>query len=350
MNEFFRNLLYLPEQASSYARKVDTLHYFVISVTMLMATLVGLCALWFFWRFRQRVKFQTTPDVKAPFWVEVIFVTVPLAIFLLWFAIGFRDYVEMTSAPKDTLDIYVEAKQWMWKFAYPEGPSAVNTLRIPAGRPVRLLMTSRDVIHSMFIPAFRAKKDVLPGRYTQLWFEAVKLGRYPLFCTEFCGMNHSTMTGEVIVMRPDEFENWLNGERKGHGERQDGDPTLVEPQLPMANVVAQGEKVAVSLGCLKCHSVDGDPHIGPTWLDVYGREQRFQDGTTRVADESYLTQSMMDPGAQVVAGFQNVMPTYRGRLAGPEAAALVEYIKSLRSDRLQNARNDGAVYEPIRTQ
>lgn len=350
MNDFLRNLLYLPEQASSYAVKVDTLHYFVIIVTMLGAIAVGTTALFFFWRYRIRVKNQTTEDVKAPVWLEVVFVAGPLALFLVWFAIGFRDYIEMTSPPKNTMDIYVEGKQWMWKFAYPDGPNAVNTLRVPAGRPVRLMMTSRDVIHSMFIPAFRAKKDVLPGRYSYVWFEAILPGKYPLYCTEMCGLNHSTMIGEVIVMSPQEFDGWMENERKGLAPKQDGRPVEIEHQSVSANLIEQGQKVAVSQGCFKCHTADGDSHIGPTWLDLYGREQKFWDGTSAVVDEAYLTASMMDPGAKIVAGYPNVMPTYRGRLAGPEAAALVEYIKSLRSDRLQNARNDRAIYAPIPTE
>lgn len=349
MNEFFRNLLFLPEQASSYAHKVDFLHFFVITLTMIGALGVGTTALVFFWLYRQRIKNQTTEDVKSPLWLEVVFVTGPLALFLVWFAIGFNDYVEMTTPPKNTMDIYVEGKQWMWKFAYADGPNAVNTLRIPAGRPIRLLMTSRDVIHSMFIPAFRAKKDVLPGRYSYLWFEPVKTGKFPLFCTEFCGMNHSTMIGEVIVMKPEEFDAWITKERSGNPTKVDGDPRPSEAVSKNmdADLVKQGEHFAAQLGCFKCHSVDGDTHIGPTWLDLYGRQQKFWDGSTVVADEAYLTQSMMDPGAKIVAGYANVMPTYRGRLAGPEAAAIVEYIKSLRSDRLQNARNDRMIYAPV---
>lgn len=333
MNELLRNLLFLPEQASTFAYRVDRLHYVVIGTTVLAALGVGTAALAFFWRYRIRVHGQLTQDVKAPPWLEALIVGVPLTVFLAWFAVGFSDFVFFTSPPKKTTDIYVEGKQWMWKFAYPDGPNAIGTLRVPAGRPVRLLMTSRDVIHSVFIPAFRAKMDVLPGRYTQLWFEATEEGRFPLFCTEFCGMSHSMMVGEVVVMAPAEFDRWFEAQKTGRPALQDGAPVGGERVSLTSDLVHEGQRVSAQLGCFKCHTVDGEPHLGPTWLDLYGRVTKFQDGTERVADEAYLTESMMDPSAHIVAGFANMMPTYRGRLQGPEAAALVEYIKSLRSAR-----------------
>jgi cytochrome c oxidase subunit 2 len=202
---------------------------------------------------------------------------------------------------------------------------------VPANRPVRLLMTSRDVIHSFYVPSFRIKMDVLPGRYTQAWFEATKPGTYQILCTEYCGLSHSKMWGEVVVLPPEEFDAWVKEQRRGNlANRQDAlaDRSLVPP---VASMVDQGQKLAGTQGCLKCHTVDGSPHIGPTFLGMYLRNEKLQDGKTVVVDEAFITQSMMDPGAHIATGFPNVMPTYQGKLHGPETAAIVEYIKSLRT-------------------
>ncbi len=349
MTEFLRTLLRLPEQASTFAYRVDRLHFIVAGTTVVAALTVGTAALALFWRYRIRVHGQLTEDVKAPLWLEGLIVGVPLAVFLAWFAVGFSDFVFFTSPPKQTLDVYVEGKQWMWKFAYPEGPNGLDVLRVPSGRPVRLLMTSRDVIHSVFIPAFRAKMDVLPGRYTSLWFEATREGTFPLFCTEFCGTGHSAMVGEVVVMAPAAFDAWLEAQRRGRrGPVQDGAPLPSEHPAPLGDLRVQGQRVAAELGCFKCHTVDGTQHIGPTWRGLYGRKRTFLDGSARVADEAYLTESMMDPGAHVVAGNANIMPTYRGRLAGPEAAALVEFIKSLRADPPEDVPTEEPAHAPAR--
>jgi cytochrome c oxidase subunit II len=332
MNDFLRNLLFLPEQASTFAQKVDSLHFFVVSVTMLMSLGVGTTAVFFFFRYRRRMEHQTTDYVVPSHKTEALFISVPLVFFLTWFAIGLRDYVHMNQPPKDAMDVYVMGKQWMWKFAYPEGPNGVNVLHVPANRPVRLLMTSRDVIHSFFVPAFRIKKDVLPGRYTQVWFEATKPGTYQVLCTEYCGLSHSKMLAEVVVLAPEAFEDWVKEQRKGSLQnRQDAlaDVSLVEPA---ARMVEQGQSLVGTQGCLKCHSVDGTPHIGPTFRGLYDREESLQDGNKIRVDEAYITQSMMDPGAHLVTGFGNVMPSYQGKLHGAESAAIVEYIKTLRAE------------------
>jgi cytochrome c oxidase subunit 2 len=233
----------------------------------------------------------------------------------------------------------------MWQFAYPEGPSAISVLHVPTGRPVRLLITSRDVIHSFYVPAFRIKKDALPGRYTETWFEAQHEGRFEVLCAEYCGSGHSTMRAEVVVMRPEAFDEWRRESLRGVAEKQDGATTELEQPLAQANMVEQGRSLAATYGCFKCHTIDGTQHIGPTWLDLYRRRTRLQDGREVVADEEYLTESMMDPRAKLVAGYQNVMPSFQGRLATPEVAALVEYIKSLRTEAVVNLPAKGPIYE-----
>jgi cytochrome c oxidase subunit II len=347
MSDIANKILFLPERASTFAERVDVLHYFVVGTTMVMSAGVGLAALFFFFRYRRRVPNQTTEYVTPDLKTEFLFVSVPLVFFLAWFAIGFRDFTWVTTPPKDAMDVYVMGKQWMWKFAYPEGPNGVNVLHVPANRPVRLLITSRDVLHSFFVPAFRIKMDALPGRYTQVWFEATKPGTYQVLCTEYCGLSHSKMLAEVVVLAPEDFEEWLKEQQRGRLQgRQDAlaDTSLVPPVARMAE---QGEKLAGSQGCLKCHTVDGTPHVGPTFLGLYDREEKLADGQTVRVDEAYITQSMMDPGAHLVVGYQNVMPTYQGKLQGPETAAIVEYLKTLRTANVREASPEGPAYDPI---
>jgi cytochrome c oxidase subunit 2 len=245
------------------------------------------------------------------------------------------------------MDVYVMGKKWMWKFSYPDGPNAIGTIHVPANRPVRLLMTSRDVIHSFYVPDFRIKQDVLPGRYTETWFEATKPGRYQILCAEYCGTWHSQMWGEVVVMPGPEFDEWMAGQKAGLSERVDtgGD----DGGNMRGSIVEYGKKIAMQEGCLRCHSLDGQPHIGPTWLDLYQRRETLENGESIIADEAYLTDSMIDPRGKIVKGFKPVMPTYKGRLAAPEAAALVEFIKSLRSPSLENLPSKEATYEPVKS-
>ncbi len=191
--DWLRRLLWLPEQASTFAVSVDRLHYFVIITTMVMSGVTGALAFYFFFRYRRVSENQTTPAVHPTVGFEVAAVSVPLVVFLAWFVIGFGDYVKLANPPPDAMDVYVMAKQWMWKFAYPDGPNTIGVLHVPANRPVRLLLTSRDVIHSFFVPAFRLKQDVLPGRYTETWFQATKPGRYQVLCAEYCGTQHCKM-------------------------------------------------------------------------------------------------------------------------------------------------------------
>ena len=344
MNDLMRRMLFLPEAGSAYASDVDKLHFFVITVTMISAAGVALVALLFFVKYRRRSETQATPHVEPRAIDEVFFVGVPLAFFLLWFAIGFPLFVKLQTPPKDAMDVYVQGKKWMWKFAYPGGPNGVDVLRVPAGRPVRLLITSRDVIHSFFVPDFRIKQDAVPGRYSQTWFNATSPGRHQVLCAEYCGLGHSTMLAEVVVMKPEEYDEWIADARRS---------TVVATQDmqqefedPVTNLADQGRRLSAVYGCFECHTVDGTQHIGPSWLDLYRKPERLKDGKTVVADEGYLTESMMDPSAKIVVDYNDVMPTYQGRIPGPEIAAIVEFIKSLRTDRVQAPPSKGPVYVP----
>jgi cytochrome c oxidase subunit 2 len=334
VNELLRNVLFLPEQASTVALEVDQLHYFVIITTMLGATAVGLVTLYFLIRYRERAHrggdlppdtrpHHTSGGMSAA--VELPVLASLLALFLLWWVIGFRQYSRISDPPPNAIQIYVTAKQWMWSFAYPNGAGSNSVLYVPAGRPVKLVMTSRDVIHSFFVPAFRVKRDVLPGRATMLWFEAKRPGRYPLFCTEFCGAGHSTMLGEVVALSEEDYEHRLEGLEPV----QIAADSRVPEQLSLA---AMGQRVATTRGCMRCHTSDGTPHIGPTFAALYHRRIPLADQTTVFVDEAYLTSSIMDPAAQIHRGFPPVMPTYQGLLTAPEVGAIVEYIRSLRDE------------------
>jgi cytochrome c oxidase subunit 2 len=325
MNELLLALLNLPPQASSYARSVDLLHLFVITTTMLGATLVFLMALGFTIRFRRRSSKDVTPRVTATAAGETLVIGGILTLFLAWWVIGQSQYATIMTPPADATPIYVTGQQWMWKFSYPDGTSTIDELFVPVGRPVKLVMTSRDVIHSFYVPEFRMKHDVVPGRYYTAWFNATRVGRYDIDCAEFCGTDHSRMRGVVHVLSPADHAAWVDGRRP-----QTAEAVTPERRLEMGDLAAEGRAVAMRRGCLSCHTVDGQSHIAPTWAGLYLSTVRFDDGRTLVADEAYLTRSMMDPNVEVVAGYKPLMPTYKGLLTEPEVAAVVELIKALR--------------------
>ena len=228
--------------------------------------------------------------------------------------IGAVQYDRIVTVPPGSMLVYVTGKQWMWKFTYLDGRASMDVLTVPLNRPVELMMTSRDVIHSFYVPAFRLKHDVVPGRYYALWFQATMPGTYDIDCAEYCGLDHSRMLGTVRVLDAADYAAWLASTTPG----------------PDLDLVAQGRDVAARRACLSCHTLDGQRHIGPSWVALYGSTVALRDGRKVVADEAYLTKSMMDPLDEVVDGYQPVMPSYRGLLEQPEVAALVELIKSLR--------------------
>jgi cytochrome c oxidase subunit II len=337
LNELLRHLLFLPRQASTMAREIDDLHYWVICVTLLGAAGVGCAAVYFAVRYRRTPTYEGTHPgamAKPPPWFEPVVITCLGALFVAFWYAGLSRFVKLRVAPEDAMDVYVTAKQWMWTFAYPEGNRSVTTLYVPAGRPVKLILTSRDVIHSFFVPDFRVKEDVLPGRYTTLWFAAKEPGTYPILCAELCGVGHSTMRGNVVALAPDDFERWLR-------RAPEGDPVAGERYVPpevatetspaeLLDLVRLGEEAAERHGCLRCHTTDGTPHIGPTWAGMVGSTVPLADGTTVIADEAYITESMMDPLARIHRGFEPVMPSFLGRIHPAETAAIIELMRSLR--------------------
>ena len=332
MNEWLRKILALPEQASTVAADVDRLHYFVIGVTMLGAFLVALFAFIFILRYRQRGdQGGGQRHFEMGLKLEIALIGALVVLFFWWWWIGIRQYMRIQVPPPNATEIYVVAKQWMFKFSYPEGNSSVHSLYVPTGRPVRLVMTSRDVIHDFYVPAFRVKQDLVPGRYTTVWFEAPEPGEYDILCAEFCGTGHSEMRGTVVALPPGRYAAWLEG-----ATELDETKTMVEggrvAREPAAGfqLVDVGVEVAADHGCLRCHTTDGTPHIGPSFAKLYGASIALENGEVIVADEAYLTESMMDPLAHIHRGYQPVMPSYKGRLRPADTAALLELMKALR--------------------
>jgi cytochrome c oxidase subunit 2 len=330
--KWIRLLLYLPPGGSTFADGIDLLHFVVISVTMLAATGIAGLTLYYMIRYRQRSPTQATEQVRGSKIGEAGMIVSIVSLFVVFWAIGFTQYIRMETPPDDAMVVNVTAKQWMWKFSYPGGRRAINVLTVPTGRSIKLVMTSRDVIHSFFVPGFRIKQDVIPGRYVTAWFEATAPGSYDIYCAEYCGISHSRMLGVVTVLSQPDYDAWL---------AHQGADSLADDAFataggtgaqPSSNLAELGRAVAARRECLACHTTSGQRHIGPTWRALYGSMVSLEDGRTVLADETYLTRSMMDPLADVVAGFKPVMPTYQGVLTAPEAAALVEYIKALRED------------------
>jgi cytochrome c oxidase subunit 2 len=326
-------MLFLPEEATGASRRIDSLHFVVISVTMVGALLVGLVTLVFLIRYRARGAEEPTPRVVARRPVELTVAGLLLAMFLAFWVVGFRQYVEVRTPPRDAMEVYVTAKQWMWKFSTAGGARSAGVLVVPVGRPVRLVITSRDVVHSFFVPAFRIKQDAVPGAYKSIWFDPERPGTYPVYCAEYCGVDHSRMWASVVVLTQRDYEKWLEGEMPesvAHAGAQPGLHGGVIGETGLTSMAVQGREAASRYGCFSCHTVDGQRHIGPSWQALYENTVHLTGGRTIVADEDYLTRSMMEPLADVVEGYSPVMPTYQGVLAEPDAQAIVEFIKSLR--------------------
>lgn len=300
-----------PESASTISGRVDALYFFLVGLTIFFTVLVASLIVFFALRYRQSRKVNRDKGPTS-YWMEISWMILPLPVLMFIFSWGASLYFSMHRVPDDAMEFNVVAKQWMWKFQHPQGRREIDELHVPEGRPVRLKMISQDVIHSLYVPAFRVKQDVLPGRYTDLWFEANKLGEYHLFCAEYCGTNHSRMTGKVIVMKPNDYESWLAGNRS------------TEPP----EVV--GAKLFLQHRCDSCHvSIDGAKPKGPPLEDLFARPVPLANGTTITADENYLRESILYPQKKLVAGYQPIMPTFEGQISEEDIADLIAYIKSL---------------------
>ena len=300
------------------AGRVDALYFFLVALTAFFTIMISAVVIYFAIKYRRSGKDDAGVPIHGGMWLEATWTAIPLLIVLFIFGWSASIFFSMARPPADTLDIYVVGKQWMWRFQHPSGPSEVNELHVPMGVNVKLMMTSQDVIHDVYIPDFRVKADVLPGRYTHLWFNATKPGRYHLFCAEYCGKEHSGMLAKVVVHRSGEFENWL---------------TEAANFLKRMTPVEGGRLLYQRRGCTQCHSVDGSARVGPSFQGTFGTEQALADGSQVKVDENYLRESMLQPLAKVRAGYKPVMPTYQGQLKNEEIDALIAFIKSLNEEK-----------------
>jgi cytochrome c oxidase subunit 2 len=297
-----------PTAASTGAHNVDALFIFLIAVTGTVTLIIFL--LIFFFAMKYRAEKHKAVQIEGSLPLEITWSVIPAGIFMIFFAWGASIYFAEAKPPRDAMEIFVVGKQWMWKIQHPDGVREINELHVPVDRDIRLTMTTQDVIHSFFLPEFRIKQDVIPGRYTTIWFRATKPGRYHLFCAEYCGTQHSGMIGQVVVMEPAEYEAWLQG---GRGEGS------------MASV---GQKLFQELGCATCHRFDTQGR-GPNLQGVYGKPVLLDDGRTVLADENYLRESILNPGAKVVAGFKPIMPTFQGIVSEEQVLTLISYLKAI---------------------
>jgi cytochrome c oxidase subunit 2 len=306
-----------PEQASTMAPRVDALYFFLVGVSVFFALLISFAIVIFAFRYRRRSEVDRPPEILGDLRLEIFWTIIPLGFTMVMFVWGAKLYFETYNPPPDALEIHIVAKQWMWKAQHPAGRSEIDELHVPVGRPVKLLLTSQDVIHDFFVPAFRVKTDVLPGRYTTVWFEANKTGSFRLFCAEYCGTLHSGMLGYIRVLTPGDYQSWLGGGSGGQ---------------TMAEV---GARLFQSLGCAACHG-ERDTSRGPALAGLSGKQVRLQDGKIITADETYIRESIINPQAKIVAGFAPIMPTFKGLVSEEGIAQILLYLKSLETQ--QEAR------------
>ena len=304
---------WMPFQGSTTAPAVDRLFYFIFWVSVVFFVLIVGLSLLFVIRYRARRGHTAEPSAHHNTALELTWTVIPLILVVVIFAWGFMVFMDMTTAPANAQEVQVTGQKWKWLFTYPNGHVDEN-LHVPVDAPVNLVMTSEDVIHSFFVPAFRLKRDVVPGRYTTTWFRATAPGEYQIYCAEYCGTAHADMLAKVVVHPPGGYERWLADAGN-----------LLDRMSP----AEAGQLLATTRGCFQCHSVDGRSGIGPTFQGTFGSRRPLGDGGLVLMDENYIRESILDPNSRVVAGYEPVMPTYRGRLTDQEITAIIEYLKTL---------------------
>ncbi len=300
-----------PEQASTFAWQVDLLYFYLIAISVAFTIPIVVAVFYFAIKYRETEKYATPEEMHGSMVLETVWSIIPFVISMTIFLGGAIVYFNQFTPPDDAMEIYIVGKQWMWKAQHQTGQREINELHVPVGRKIKLTMTTEDVLHDFSIPAFRTKMDVVPGRYTYMWFEATKPGKYHLFCAEYCGLNHSGMGGFIYVMEQRDFDNWLSGSVAG--------------QTP---VELGRDQFTNKLGCASCHA-GGASQRGAVLEGIFGKEVKLADGSTVIADEQYIRNSILNPGAQIVAGYQPIMPTFKGQVTEEQLNGLVAYIKSL---------------------
>ena len=301
-----------PEQASTIAGGVDSLYLFLVGLTVVFSVLIFTVIFVFAIVYRRRSDDERPEAIEGSHALEIFWSVVPFVIVMVIFTWGASLYFRNARSPDDAMEINVVGKQWMWKIQHPEGRREINELHVPIGRPVRLIMTSEDVIHSFYVPAFRIKMDVLPGRYTTAWFEATRVGEFHLFCAEYCGNEHSKMGGKVVVLDAPAYERWISGEQQGE------------------SLADLGARRFTELRCDNCHH-PGAGDRGPSLAGLFGQTVRLEGGGAVQADESYFRESVLNPRAKVVAGFRPIMPTFQGQISEEQLLELIAYVRTLKA-------------------
>jgi cytochrome c oxidase subunit 2 len=338
----------LPIQGTDVAGRWDNLYWFLVWLSVFFFVLVVGAMIYFCFEYRhkpgRKTKYITGNHLLEAFWIVI-----PTILLLVIFGWGYSVYNGMTSPPTDAYEVRVIGKQWLWNFQYTNGQTTTNELYVPLNKPVRLVMTSEDVLHDFFIPNFRIKQDVVPGMYSSVWFEAKVPGIHQIFCAMYCGTSHSGMLAKLIVLDENQWKTWDSGGKLGDIPRAAdgaGQPlsaveqandrlktaqaAVEHPTFTRSTLADQGKKVFENRGCVSCHSTDGSPKIGPTQKGLFGSTVQLLDGKTLVADENYIRESIEKPQAKIVKGFSPVMPTFQGLINETEMNALIAYIKSLK--------------------
>lgn len=298
------------DAVSTTGHRVDLLFFVMMGICLSVGLLIAFLLIYFCARYRRRPgEIGNPPPTHQSHLLEWSWTLTPLAIFVVIYLWGSNVYVAAVSPPEDATPIYVIAKQWMWKFQHPEGQREINTLHVPVGKPIKLLLVSEDVIHSFFVPAFRVHMDVLPHRYTSIWFQATEAGKYHLFCSQYCGTNHSQMRGEVVALKPADYQHWLNFNAEG-------------------SLALRGRQVFLKYRCVSCHSADENARA-PVLENLFGKQVALSSGRVVEADSNYLRRSILEPSDQIVAGYQDIMPPFDGEISEEEIVALIAFIQSL---------------------
>jgi cytochrome c oxidase subunit 2 len=312
LEKWLGNSPLFPPEASSISSDMDAFFFYLLLITIVGTALVSGMVICFAILYRREKNPVATP-IEGSTLLEATWTLVPMALFLVAFAWGAVLYFRIYDPPTNAMNIYIVGKQWMWKAEHPGGQHEIDALHVPINRPVQLTMISQDVFHSFSIPAFRVKREVIPGRYSTVWFEATKAGTYHLFCTQYCGTDHSAMIGDVVAMAPEDYQAWMAGSTSG------------------SSLAQSGERLFASLGCHSCHTGEASAR-GPSLGGLYGSQVRLSDGSYVMADDAYIRRSILTPSAQVVAGHSAIMPTYQGQVSEEGLIDLVEFIKSLNSN------------------
>ena len=310
-----------PPSASTISQGVDELYYLLTGITLFFTILIFSIIFYFMVKYRRRSPDEAAEQTHTSMFLELSWTIIPSLICVVLFVWASDLYVRNSRPPAASTEIFVIGKQWMWHIQHPEGPREIDELHVPVGAPVKLTMTSQDVIHDFYIPAFRVKKDVLPGRYTSLWFQPTQTGTFHLFCAQYCGANHSQMIGWVYVMTPADYAAWLAA-----GEKTE-------------SMVQQGGELYTRLGCTTCHVENGTGR-SPSLVGLYGKTEKLATGETRVVDESLIRQAILNPNSILLPNYAPIMPTYKGQIDEEQVLELIAYIKSLAPQQEAQERND----------